>query len=52
VDGRTDDLAPLAPSKTDADAGTWKTVLLTGPSEFAVAAPIGHYNTRLHCPGK
>ncbi|MEO5593218.1 MAG: phosphatase PAP2 family protein [Chitinophagaceae bacterium] len=40
VDGRTDDLAPLAPAKTDADAGTWKTVLLTGPTEFPVAAPI------------
>ena len=40
VEGRTDDLAPLQPSKTDADAGAWKTVLLTGPTEFAVAAPI------------
>jgi hypothetical protein len=40
VDGRTDDLAPLQPAKTDADAGAWKTVLLTGPTEFAVAAPI------------
>src|SRR5438034_3258266 len=25
VDGRTDDLAPLQPAKTDADAGNWKT---------------------------
>ncbi|HTE10042.1 MAG TPA: hypothetical protein VK645_03715, partial [Chitinophagaceae bacterium] len=40
VDGRTDDLAALQPSKTDADAGNWKTVLLTGPTEFPVAAPI------------
>lgn len=40
VDGRTDDLAPLAPSKTDIDAGLWKPVLLTGPAEFAVAAPV------------
>ncbi|MEO5684221.1 MAG: phosphatase PAP2 family protein [Chitinophagaceae bacterium] len=40
VDGRTDDLTALTPAKTDADAGAWKTVLLTGPSEFTVAAPI------------
>ena len=40
VDGRTADLAPLQPAKTDIDAGTWKTVLLTGPTEFPVAAPI------------
>ena len=39
VNGRTDELAPLAPSKTDIDAGTWKPVLLTGPTEFPVAAP-------------
>ncbi|MES2374143.1 MAG: phosphatase PAP2 family protein [Bacteroidota bacterium] len=37
--GRTDYLAPLAPAKTDIDAGNWKTVLLIGPTEFAVAAP-------------
>ncbi len=40
VDGRTDDVAPLQPAKTDADAGNWKPILLTGPTEFAVAAPI------------
>jgi len=40
VDGRTDDLAPLQPAKTDLNAGTWTPVLLTGPTEFAVAAPI------------
>ena len=40
VDGRTDNIAPLQPSKTDIDAGAWKTVLLTGPTEFPVAAPI------------
>ena len=39
VDGRTDDLAPLAPAKTDIDAGTWTPVLLTGPTEFPVATP-------------
>ncbi len=36
---RTENLAPLAPAKTDIDAGTWKTVLLTGPTEFPVLAP-------------
>lgn len=40
ITGRTDDIAPLAPAKTDIDAGTWKTVLLTGPTEFAVPAPV------------
>src|SRR5690242_930392 len=40
VSGRTDDLAPLQPAKADLNAGTWKTVLLTTPDQFAVAAPI------------
>ncbi len=40
VSGRTDNLAPLQPAKTDIDAGSWKTVLLTSPSQIAVAAPI------------
>lgn len=31
---------PLTPAKTDINAGTWKTVLLTSPTEFAVAAPV------------
>lgn len=35
----TDDLPALAPAKTDINAGTWQPVLLTGPTEFAVAAP-------------
>jgi PAP2 superfamily len=39
VGGRTDNLPPLTPAKTDIDAGTWKPILLTGPTEFAVAAP-------------
>jgi len=30
----------LSPSKTDANAGTWKTVLLTAPTDITVAAPI------------
>lgn len=44
VEGVTDNLPPLSPSKTDIDAGTWKPVLLTGPTEFPVAAP-GATNT-------
>lgn len=30
---------PLAPAQTDLNAGDWIPVLLTGPTEFAVAAP-------------
>ncbi|MES2881211.1 MAG: PA-phosphatase, partial [Bacteroidota bacterium] len=37
---RTEDAAALSPTKIDLDAGVWKPVLLTGPTEFAVAAPI------------
>ncbi|MDX2046275.1 MAG: phosphatase PAP2 family protein [Chitinophagaceae bacterium] len=36
---RTKHLTALAPASTDINAGTWKPVLLTGPTEFAVAAP-------------
>lgn len=39
VEGRTDDTPALKPAKTDIDAGAWKTVLLTSPTEFVVAAP-------------
>ena len=39
INGRTDNLAPLAPLKTDIDAGAWKTILLAGPTDFPVAAP-------------
>jgi hypothetical protein len=39
IDGRTDDLPPLAPAKTDIDAGLWTPILLTGPTEFSVAIP-------------
>jgi hypothetical protein len=46
VDGRTDDIPALAPASTDINAGTWKPVLLTGPTEFAVAAP-----TAVNTPG-
>ena len=40
VEGRTDNIAALNPAKTDLNAGTWKPILLTGPSEFTVAAPV------------
>ena len=30
----------LKPASLDINAGTWKPVLLTGPTEFPVAAPI------------
>ena len=40
VEGRTDNINALTPAKTDLNAGTWKPILLTGPTEFAVAAPV------------
>lgn len=40
VTGRTDNIAPLAPSDMDINAGDWKTVLLASPSEIVVAAPV------------
>lgn len=39
ITGRTDNAPALNPANTDINAGTWKTVLLTAPDEFAVAAP-------------
>jgi hypothetical protein len=39
VDGRTDNTPALQPANIDLNAGTWQPVLLTGPAEFAVAAP-------------
>ena len=36
---RTDDAPALSPANSDANAGTWKPILLTSPTEFAVAAP-------------
>jgi hypothetical protein len=39
VTGTTANLAPLNPSSEDLTAGTWKTILLTRPDTFAVAAP-------------
>lgn len=37
---RTAGILPLAPSNIDLDAGAWKPILLTSPTEFPVAAPI------------
>ncbi len=39
VEGRTDNAAALSPSNVDINAGTWKPILLTGPTEFPVAVP-------------
>jgi hypothetical protein len=38
--GRTDNAPALSPTNIDLNAGDWKPVLLTGPTEFPVAAPI------------
>jgi hypothetical protein len=39
IEGRTDNTAALSPANIDLNAGSWKPVLLTGPTEFAVAPP-------------
>ncbi len=39
IEERNLEFGALDPLKTDVDAGTWKPILLTGPTEFAVAAP-------------
>jgi membrane-associated phospholipid phosphatase len=39
VEGRTDNAPALHPANIDLNAGVWKPILLTGPTEFAVAAP-------------
>ncbi|WP_298741115.1 phosphatase PAP2 family protein [uncultured Chitinophaga sp.] len=44
ITGRTENIAPLFPANIDLDAGSWKPVLLTAPSEIAVPAP-GAINT-------
>lgn len=44
VVGRTDGIPALKPVKTDANAGTWKPVLLAAPTDVALAAP-GATNT-------
>jgi len=40
VQGRTDKTGALTPLNIDLNAGLWKPILLTGPTEFSVAAPI------------
>ncbi len=40
VVGNTDFVAALNPSKIDSNAGTWKTILLTDPTDVTVAAPV------------
>jgi hypothetical protein len=40
VTGRTDNIAALLPSNNDIDAGDWKTILLTAPTDIVVAAPV------------
>ncbi|MCC6290256.1 MAG: phosphatase PAP2 family protein [Chitinophagaceae bacterium] len=39
VNDRTADTGPLLPADADADAGTWKTILLNAPDEIALNAP-------------
>jgi len=40
IEGRTDNTPSLQPANIDLNAGNWKPVLLTGPTEFPVTAPI------------
>jgi hypothetical protein len=40
IENVTDNTASLNPSNIDINAGDWKPILLTGPTEFAVSAPI------------
>lgn len=40
IESRTDGIGSLDPASLDANAGTWKPILLTGPTEFPVSAPI------------
>ena len=44
VSNRTDNLPALNPSNEDANAGTWKPVLLSRPDTFAVVAPVATTN--------
>ncbi len=41
---RTENLDALNPTNADVNAGTWKPVLLSSASEFAVAAPVATNN--------
>lgn len=40
VTGRTDNIAALLPGDNDINAGDWKPVLLTAPTDIVVATPI------------
>lgn len=40
VTNRTSNLPALDPANSDLNAGTWRTVLLSRPDSFAVAAPV------------
>ncbi len=40
IEGRTDDTPALNPTNVDLNAGTWKPILLTAPTDIVVAAPI------------
>ena len=44
VSNRTDNLPALNPASEDLNAGSWKTVLLSRPDTFAVAAPVATTN--------
>ena len=44
IESRTDNTQALQPANIDLNAGVWKPILLTAPTEFAVAAP-GATNT-------
>lgn len=39
IEGRTDNIPALQPSNIDLNAGIWKPILLTAPTEFPVAVP-------------
>ena len=40
IAGRTDNTAALKPTNNDLNAGTWKPILLTAPTDIVVNAPI------------
>jgi hypothetical protein len=42
----------LQPQSTDINAGIWKPILLTGPTEFPVAGTYCSYYSGLYCANK
>jgi hypothetical protein len=40
IEGRTDNVPALSPANIDMNAGTWKPILLTGPADVVMVAPI------------